>query len=91
MAGINPTQTQHATHAPDTVQEKDASAHIERTVTNENDVAVTKVMMDAKVDEFGARSKTNPEEIALVKKLDRTILVRRTSKYADFESLNLTQ
>jgi hypothetical protein len=49
--------------------------HIERTETMDNDIALAKVAVDAKVDEFGARSKTNPEEIALVKKLDRTILV----------------
>ncbi|KAF9691983.1 hypothetical protein EKO04_010042 [Ascochyta lentis] len=48
--------------------------HIERTETNENDVALAKVAAEAKLDEFGARSKTNPAEIALVKKLDRTIL-----------------
>ena len=49
--------------------------HVERIDTNENDIALAKVAADAKVDEFGARSKTNPKEIALVKKLDRTILV----------------
>lgn len=49
--------------------------HIERTETHETDIALDKVAAEAKVDAFGARSKTNPEEIALVKKLDRTILV----------------
>ena len=49
--------------------------HVERIDTNDNEIALTKVAADAKVDEFGARSKTNPEEIALVKKLDHTILV----------------
>lgn len=49
--------------------------HVERIDTNDNEIAFAKVAADAKVDEFGARSKTNPEEIALVKKLDRTILV----------------
>jgi uncharacterized protein (UPF0335 family) len=49
---------------------------VERVETNDNDLSLTKVEADAKLDEFGARSKTNPEEIALVKKLDRTILVR---------------
>ena len=49
--------------------------HVERVGTNENDISLAKIGVDAKLDEFGARSKTNPEEIALVKKLDRTILV----------------
>lgn len=49
--------------------------HIERTETNDNDMSLDKVAAAAAIDEFGARSKTNPAEIALVKKLDRTILV----------------
>lgn len=49
--------------------------HVERVETLDNDIALAKVEADAKLDEFGARSKTNPAEIALVKKLDRTILV----------------
>lgn len=49
--------------------------HVERVETHENDISLAKVEADAKLDEFGARSKTNPAEIALVKKLDRTILV----------------
>jgi hypothetical protein len=68
-------------HAPahDTVvfDEKKAVAdanYVERVDTHE-DISLTKVEADAKLDAFGARSKTNPEEIALVKKLDRTILV----------------
>lgn len=49
--------------------------HVERFDTNDNDISLAKIEADAKLDEFGARSKTNPAEIALVKKLDRTILV----------------
>lgn len=49
--------------------------HVERVETHDNDISLAKVEVDAKLDEFGARSKTNPAEIALVKKLDRTILV----------------
>lgn len=49
--------------------------HVERVETFDNDISLAKVEADAKLDEFGARSKTNPAEIALVKKLDRTILV----------------
>jgi hypothetical protein len=49
--------------------------HVERIETLDKDTDLAKVEADAKLDEFGARSKTNPAEIALVKKLDRTILV----------------
>jgi len=51
------------------------SNYVERVDTYDNDLSLAKVEADAKLDSFGARSKTNPEEIALVKKLDRTILV----------------
>jgi hypothetical protein len=50
-------------------------SHVERVETLDNDISLAKVEADANLDEFGARSKTNPAEIALVKKLDRTILV----------------
>lgn len=49
--------------------------HVDRVETQDNDISLAKVEVDAELDEFGARSKTNPAEIALVKKLDRTILV----------------
>lgn len=49
--------------------------HVERVETHDNDISLAKIELDARLDEFGARSKTNPAEIALVKKLDRTILV----------------
>lgn len=52
------------------------SNYVERVDTHDNDITLAKVEADAKLDAFGARSKTNPEEIKLVKKLDRTILVR---------------
>lgn len=69
--------------------EKDHNANqVERMSTNDNDAAVAKVMVEAKVDEFGARSKTNPEEIALVRKLDRTILVRDLTN--EGKSISLT-
>ena len=51
--------------------------HIERaetTATNDDAVFSKFPKMD-KVDEFGAHAKTDPREIALVKKLDRYILV----------------
>lgn len=49
--------------------------YVERVDTHDQDLSLAKVEADAKLDAFGARSKTNPEEIRLVKKLDRTILV----------------
>ncbi|KAK7705878.1 hypothetical protein SLS64_007829 [Diaporthe eres] len=57
-------------------EEKDiiGGNHVERVETHDNEISLAKVEVDAKLDEFGARSKTNPAEIALVKKLDRTIL-----------------
>jgi hypothetical protein len=61
--------------------------HVERVETNDNDLSLAKVKVDAKLDEFGARSKTNPEEIALVKKLDRTILVSLSPLHSKFPSL----
>lgn len=54
------------------------SNYVERVDIHDNDLSLAKVEADAKLDAFGARSKTNPEEIALVKKLDRTILVSFT-------------
>lgn len=50
--------------------------HIENARTTEHETTLDKSHFEAKVDKFGARSKTSVEEIALVKKLDRTILVR---------------
>lgn len=61
--------------------------HVERVETNDIDYSLAKVEADAKLDEFGARSKTNPEEIALVKKLDRTILVSLLPPHSKFPSL----
>jgi hypothetical protein len=77
MAIINHTPA----HVTTTVDEKKDIAdanYVERVDTHE-DLSLAKVEQDAKLDAFGARSKTNPEEIALVKKLDRTILVSISS------------
>lgn len=49
--------------------------NVERIRTADTDIPPEKLAVEAKVDEFGARSKIDPKEIALVKKLDRTILV----------------
>jgi hypothetical protein len=56
---------------------KGHTEQVERTRTVDTDVAPEKFAVEAKLDEFGARSKVDPQEIALVKKLDRTILVSR--------------
>lgn len=64
----------HGTTATDEKKDIADANYIERVDTYE-DLSLAKVEADAKLDAFGARSKTNPEEIALVKKLDRTILV----------------
>jgi hypothetical protein len=51
--------------------------HIERaeTTATNDDAVFSKFPKMEKVDEFGAHAKTDPREIALVKKLDRYILV----------------
>ncbi|KAF5024482.1 hypothetical protein F66182_3422 [Fusarium sp. NRRL 66182] len=81
----NATQSAMATHAP---QNADVSPgektthdgavhndHIERVETGTNNDAVfSKFPKMDKVDEFGAHAKTDPREIALVKKLDRYII-----------------
>lgn len=59
--------------------------YVERVDTHE-DLSLAKIEQDAKLDAFGARSKTNPEEIALVKKLDRTILVSSSRSIEACES-----
>lgn len=48
---------------------------IERIETAQDDGLFAKFPRMDKVDEFGAHSKTDPREIALVKKLDRYIIV----------------
>ena len=65
----------HDTAANNEKKDIAGANHVERIETHDNELSLAKVEADAKLDAFGARSKTNPEEIALVKKLDRTILV----------------
>lgn len=77
MAIINHTPA-HGTSAVDEKKDIADANFVERVDTHE-DLSLAKVEQDAKLDAFGARSKTNPEEIALVKKLDRTILVSSNS------------
>jgi hypothetical protein len=51
--------------------------HIERAETGatHDDAVFSKFPKMDKVDEFGAHAKTDPREIALVKKLDKYIIV----------------
>lgn len=74
MASINRAPA-HGTATDNEEKGTTDANYVERFETNDNDISLAKVEADAKLDEFGARSKTNPAEIALVKKLDRTILV----------------
>lgn len=71
----NDSAPAHGAATDDEKKDITGANHVERIETNDNDISLAKVEVDAKLDEFGARSKTNPAEIALVKKLDRTILV----------------
>lgn len=80
MVSIDRTPAQ-GTVVGDEKKDVAAANYVERVDTHDNDIALAKVEADAELDAFGARSKTNPEEIALVKKLDRTILVRRMMLY----------
>lgn len=51
--------------------------HVQHVETKQtDDEAFQKMPKMEQVDEFGAHAKTDPKEIALVKKLDRYILVR---------------
>lgn len=88
MASIDHTPVRGTDSNHNAVDNKDQFAadanYIEHAQTTENDIALAKLPVDAKVDKFGARSKTTHEEIALVKKLDRTILV---SSQTPFENI----
>lgn len=59
--------------APTTTAEKNEVLMLERQQTNEPDF-VKPVPIVEKQDRFGAHEKTDPREIALVKKLDRWIM-----------------
>lgn len=71
----NESAPAHGTVTDDEKNGITGANHVDRVETQDNDISLAKVEVDAELDEFGARSKTNPAEIALVKKLDRTILV----------------
>ncbi|PNS17218.1 hypothetical protein CAC42_6901 [Sphaceloma murrayae] len=74
MGIFKSSQTRNAGDSTDTDKVGSGPDHVERVHTADDDPTLAKVGVKAKLDEFGARSKTSPEEIALVKKLDRTIL-----------------
>lgn len=59
---------------PISPQEKVAVNQMEHVLTTD-DPALMKQPVIEKVDEFGAHTKTDPKEIALVKKIDWYILV----------------
>lgn len=84
MAIINHNPAQGTTVVNEKKDLADAN-YVERVDTHE-DLSLAKIEQDAKLDAFGARSKTNPEEIALVKKLDRTILVSSSRSIEACES-----
>lgn len=68
--GLNPDQTGNI----GTAEQQDVN-QIERADTNNDGVFEKKAPTMDKVDEFGAHAKTDPKEIALVRKLDMHILV----------------
>lgn len=63
-------------HPLTTVLSADGKENISHVETPDHDDQFQKLPKIEKVDEFGAHQKTDPKEIALVKKLDRYMLVR---------------
>lgn len=59
--------------APPTTGVKDEVLHVE---DHDPEEQIQKLPITDKVDEFGAHTKTDPKEIALVRKLDLYMLVR---------------
>lgn len=53
---------------------KGTISQLERLETHDEEI-LKDHLVDEKTDKFGAHAKTDPKEIALVKKLDRHILV----------------
>ncbi|GJC77433.1 hypothetical protein ColLi_00271 [Colletotrichum liriopes] len=66
--------TQPSNDRPSSPQDKVAVNQMEHVLTTD-DPALMKQPVIEKVDEFGAHTKTDPKEIALVKKIDWYILV----------------
>jgi hypothetical protein len=82
MTSIDRAQPHGASGQFETIEfGKGHTEQVERTRTVDTDVAPEKFAVEAKQDQFGARSKIDPQEIALVKKLDRTILVRSPHRF----------
>lgn len=65
-----------ATQQPATAQAVDDKNYISHVEANGNDDGFEKLPKSEKVDEFGAHAKTDPKEIALVKKLDWYMMVK---------------
>lgn len=66
--------------SPEAVGDKDQVAHVEARDANllSQDEGLKKLPDVEKIDEFGAHTKTDPLEIALVRKLDWFMLVSPT-------------
>jgi hypothetical protein len=62
----------------DVAKDRDAKPYLEQIESASIGEVLNKPTME-KVDRFGAHEKTNPKELALVKKLDRYILVCRSN------------
>jgi hypothetical protein len=76
MATSTPSNPPPATGSEPKYEDGARNDHIERVETGPSDDAIfSKFPKMDKVDEFGAHAKTDPREIALVKKLDKYIIV----------------
>lgn len=76
MATSTPSNPPLATGTEPKNEDGARDDHVERVETGPSDDAIfSKFPKMDKVDEFGAHAKTDPREIALVKKLDKYIIV----------------
>jgi hypothetical protein len=76
MATSSPSNPSLTTGSEPKYEDGARNDHIERVETGPSDDAIfSKFPKMDKVDEFGAHAKTDPREIALVKKLDKYIIV----------------
>lgn len=76
MATSTPPNPPLATGSEPKNEDGARNDHVERVETGPSDDAIfSKFPKMDKVDEFGAHAKTDPREIALVKKLDKYIIV----------------
>lgn len=76
MATSSPSNPPLVTGSEPKYEDGARNDHVERVETAPSDDAIfSKFPKMDKVDEFGAHAKTDPREIALVKKLDKYIIV----------------